>query len=159
MATLINVLCIMPPPMFAVVTFYLFQQCLKEKYCQCLFRMKFLRKQNETWQTWIHTYIIYETRSLGYSVALFVSEISPPKKSGHFCQLFPVMFERNLIHVEYNAFEMSESGKLKGCQMNGKLVKRKKVYMRLWMLTCTLKGCTLTSELFKFNSKRRCIKL
>ena len=44
------------------------------------------------------------------------------------------MFERNLIHVEHNAFEMSESGKLKGCQMNGKLVKRKKVYMKRYYI-------------------------
>ena len=82
-----NYLCFMyfSTPMFAVVTFYLFQQCLKEKYCQCLFRMKFLRKQKERCQTGIHTCEIWNTR-------------------GHFYQLFLVMFFLHPI-FEGTAFE------------------------------------------------------
>ena len=53
--------CILPPPMFAGLTFFLFQQCLKEKYCQCLFRVKFPRKQKETCQTEISIHHMHDT--------------------------------------------------------------------------------------------------
>ena len=47
--------------MFAGLTFFLFQQCLKEKYCQCLFRVKFPRKQKETCQTEISIHHMHDT--------------------------------------------------------------------------------------------------
>ena len=115
------------PTMFAVVTFYLFQQCLKEKYCQCLFRMKFLRKQKETCQTWIHI-ISYILACVPFINVVLVDCLK------YKTLLWACSSNVWMIYFEHKAFDSSESRKF---EMNGeRLLKGRNFILRLSMLTC-----------------------